>query len=163
LRLPPTLFVPFVILQSKMSVAPVAPAPASPWDNMEPHCDGAPCYSQYLHADLLPGTFVLLATPADQANAVVSSAVCGLVGRIITVVASSPSDVTVNIFKHLNEVTGAGGFLRPRVLQENYFRHLQHSTFCALRIRNRKVVRWHPGYALSLLPFNQRKKKRSSL
>jgi hypothetical protein len=41
------------------------------------------------------------------------------------VVASSPSDVTVNIFKHLNEVTGAGGFLLPQVLQENHLRHLQ--------------------------------------
>lgn len=108
-----------------MSTAPAAPAPPSPWDNAEPHCDGAPCYSQHLHADLLPGTFVLLATTADQAIAVVASAVHGVVARIVTVVASSPSDVTVNIFKHLNEVTGAGGFLHPQVLQENHLRHLQ--------------------------------------
>jgi len=109
-----------------MSTALAAPAPASPWDNAEPHCDGAPCYSQHLHADLLPGTFVLLAAPADHANAVVASAVRGVVARIVTVVASSsPSDVTVNIFKHLNEVTGAGGFLHPQVLQENHLRHLQ--------------------------------------
>jgi hypothetical protein len=140
LRLPPTLFVPFVRLQSKMSVTLAAPAPASPWDNMEPHCDGTPCYSQHLHADLLPGTFVLLATPADQANAVVSSAVCGVVGRIVTVVASSPSDVTVNIFKHLNEVTGAGGFLRPRVLEENNFRHQEIVQTSEIRVVNTKDI-----------------------
>jgi hypothetical protein len=81
-----------------MSTAPAAPAPPSPWDNAEPHSDGAPCYSQHLHADLLPGTFVLLATTADQAIAVVASAVHSVVARIVTVVASSPSDVTATCF-----------------------------------------------------------------
>ena len=53
-----------------MAAAPLAAAvaPASPWDDTEPCCDGAPCYSKKLKADLLPGTFVLLATRAKQTN-----------------------------------------------------------------------------------------------
>jgi len=111
-----------------MAAVPAAPAPASPWDNAEPHCERAPCYSKLLMADLLPGTFVLLATHRDQPNAAVSGGGVvarqrAVVARIITGVSRSPSDVTVNIFKSLKEVTG--DFLHPQVLQENHLRHLQ--------------------------------------
>jgi hypothetical protein len=105
-----------------MAVAPAAPAPASPWDNAEPqHCERAPCYSKHLKADLLPGTFVLLATHADQPNAAVTGG--GVVARIVAGVSSAASHVTVNIFTSLNLVTG--NFLHPQVLQDNHLRHLQ--------------------------------------
>jgi hypothetical protein len=100
-----------------------APAPVSPWDTAEPHCDGASCYSKHLKADLLSGTFVLLANAVS--GSVASTAVRHVVARIVTVVASSPSEVTVNIFKNLNEVTGREGFLQPQVLHENHLRHLR--------------------------------------
>jgi hypothetical protein len=84
-----------------------------------------------LKADLLPGTFVLLASRADQTNGVHGGevvarqrAVGGVVTRIIARCSRSPSDVTVNIFKHLNEVA-RGSLHHPQVLQENHLRHLQ--------------------------------------
>ena len=117
-----------------MAAVPLAAAvaPASPWDDAEPCCDGAPCYSKKLKADLLPGTFVLLATRAKQTNGADvtthgAGARSGVVARIIAGVSRSPSDVTVNIFKRLNELPRREGFLyqHPHVIQENHLRHLQ--------------------------------------
>ena len=117
-----------------MAAAPAAAvAPASPWDDAEPSCcNGAPCYSKKLKADLLPGTFVLLATRAKQTNGADvtthgAGATSGVVARIIAGVSRSPSDVTVNIFKRLNELPRREGFLyqHPHVIQENHLRHLQ--------------------------------------
>ena len=105
-----------------MAAAPTAQAPASPWDNTEPNCDEAPCYSKHLKADLLPGTFVLLSTRADQSN---HDSGVGVVARIVAVVTSSPSTVTVNIFKKLKEVQPTGGFLYPPPLEGNNLRYLQ--------------------------------------
>ncbi len=43
------------------AAAPPEPPTSTPWDQVEPVVgDGAPCYSQALKADLLPGTLVLL-------------------------------------------------------------------------------------------------------
>jgi hypothetical protein len=39
------------------AAAPPEPPTSTPWDQVEPVVrDGAPCYSQALKADLLPGT-----------------------------------------------------------------------------------------------------------
>lgn len=102
------------------STAPVVD-PLIPWDNLEPHCDGGAIYSKILKADLLPGTFILLANHCvnEQDNSGVSSFV---VARIIS--ATSPSEVTVNLFKKLSEVSGVD-LLPPVLSQENHLRHMQ--------------------------------------
>jgi hypothetical protein len=103
-----------------MAASPTAQAPASPWDNTEPNCDEAPCYSKHLKADLLPGTFVLLSTRADESNH--DSGICAVARIVVT---SSPSTVTVNIFKKLKEVQPTGGFLYPPPLEGNHLRSLE--------------------------------------
>jgi hypothetical protein len=122
-----------------------APAAAMPWGNTEPHCDAQSFYCIHLKADLLPGTFVLFDSQDDAAggddNTVSNCPAGGLVvARVISVMAESPSAVTVNIFKRLNEVTGQG-ILHPPVLQENHLRHLQEIVQTAeLRIVNPRII-----------------------
>jgi hypothetical protein len=74
-------------------------------------------------ADLLPGTFVLLARSSDETNSTErpNIAIYCIVARIVAAV--SISRVSLNIFKRLNEV--AGDFLHPQGLQDNNLRHLQ--------------------------------------
>lgn len=99
------------------------PAATSPWNSAEPHFDSATCYSKLLMADLLPGTFVLLARSSDEINSTTrpNIAIGCIVSRIVAAV--SISRVSLNIFKRLNEVSG--DFLHPQWLQDNNLRHLR--------------------------------------
>jgi hypothetical protein len=96
-----------------------------PWDLTEPHCDAAPFYSDVLKANLLPGTFVLLGTTGGSATPSRSiKAKEDVVARIVAVVSTHPSFLSVNIFRFLTEAPKTEGFLSPNVLNENHFRHL---------------------------------------
>ncbi len=101
------------------------PHPRNPWDQAEPNREGAPCYSQELKADLLPGTFVLLRTSTARsvfdAN---DEDKTNVVARIVDVVSSQPISVRVNIFKYIKEIKQTEGLLCPDLLQENHLRHL---------------------------------------
>ena len=105
------------------------------WDQTEPLCDGAPCYSQVLKADLLPGTFVLLRTATttssspramnlSDANDEEGKTV--VVARIVGVVVSrsQPPSVRVNIFRYMKEAQQSEGFLCPDLVNVNHLRHL---------------------------------------
>jgi hypothetical protein len=115
------------------------PPPKDPWDQAEPLCEGAPCYSQVLKADLLPGTFVLLGTSTtsrtasstttalstNSSDATDEGGKTNVVARIVAVVVSSqPPSVCVNIFRYMKEAQKTEGFLCPHLLNENHLRHL---------------------------------------
>ena len=98
---------------------------APPWDQTEPLFEGAPCYSEVLKADLLPGTFVIVSDTSSIPGNVV-------VARVVSVVSSSsddqhllPSSIRVNIFQQLKEVLqNTEGIIHPNVLRENHLRNL---------------------------------------
>jgi hypothetical protein len=102
------------------------------WEGVEPHWDEGPpffdCYSKQLKADLLPGTFVLLAPDVTDGSA--SNVHSGVVARIVGIIATSntmptrPLTVQVNIFKRLAEVASTEGILYPKLLDDNHLRHL---------------------------------------
>jgi hypothetical protein len=102
---------------------------------MEPHPDGGPCYSKVMRANLLPGTFVLLAFSVndderrDNSTTTVATSArradSGTVARIVAVEATSSDVVSVNVFKKLQELVVTGDFLYPQGLQDNHLRHLQ--------------------------------------
>lgn len=99
---------------------------APSWDQTEPLFEGAPCYSEVLKADLLPGTFVLV---TDTTSSIPGDVV---VARVISAAVSSSSDqhlssssVRVNIFQELKEVLRkTEGILVPNELRENHLRNL---------------------------------------
>ena len=81
-----------------------------------------PCYSKLLKADLLPGTFVLLADRVNVCNRCQET-----VARIVKPVYSSnqPLQVQVNIFRKMCDIGGPDdGILQPQGLVENHLRHL---------------------------------------
>ncbi len=82
-----------------------------------------PCYSKLLKADLLPGTFVLLAE--DRVNACDRSqaTVAGIVKPVDSSV--EPFQIQVNIFRIICEVGGSDeGTLKPQGIVENHLQHL---------------------------------------
>ena len=88
------------------AAAPVCVVSPFSWDKVEPsYCcdpDGVPiaCYSRKLKADLLPGTFVLLAPTSDGTTAELCN--IAIVARIVDVEMSplpSRTSVQVNIFR----------------------------------------------------------------
>ena len=90
---------------------------APPWDQTEPLFEGAPCYSEVLKADLLPGTFIIVSDTSSIPGNVV-------VARVVAVVSSSddqhllPSSIRVNIFQQLKEVLqNTEGIINPNVLR----------------------------------------------
>jgi hypothetical protein len=100
-------------------------APAPCWDLVEPRCEGAPFYSAVLRADLLPGTFVLLGnTGGSTTTSSTIKAKEDVVARIVAVMSTHPSTVSVNIFRFLKEAQLTEGFLPPNVMNENHLRHL---------------------------------------
>jgi hypothetical protein len=99
------------------------------WDLAEPCCEGAPFYSDALKADLLPGTFVLLDTASGAKTTQTRSLKAkedrtDVVARIVALVSTNPSSVSVNIFRFLKEAQQTEGFLYPDVVNENHLRHL---------------------------------------
>ncbi|KAI2493462.1 hypothetical protein MHU86_8975 [Fragilaria crotonensis] len=111
-------------------ITAAVPAGSFSWDRVEPHCEQnevpMACYSRTLKADLLPGTFVLLA-PRNTSIETRSQDACMTVARIVgaeTSLPSSRTSVQVNIFKRLNDFSATEGFLHPRLLDENHLRHL---------------------------------------
>ncbi|KAI2505091.1 hypothetical protein MHU86_9367 [Fragilaria crotonensis] len=108
----------------------VEPA-ATSWDLAEPLCEGAPFYSDVLKADLHPGTFVLLegissGMPTRSMARSINAMEDGteVVARVVALVSTNPSSVSVNIFRFLKEVQQTEGLLYPNVLNENHLRHL---------------------------------------
>ena len=91
----------------------------TPWDQTEPHFEGASCYSEVPKNDIVPGTFVLLVDTSSTARNVV-------VARVIAVVSGQQSSalVRVNIFRQMKEVHDTEGILYPKVLCENHLRNL---------------------------------------
>lgn len=79
---------------------------AMQWDNTEPDLDAQSFYIEHLKVDLLPGTFVLLAGANHQGGG-------DVVARIMSGTCGSPCEVTVNIFKNLNDVTRRQGIMHP--------------------------------------------------
>jgi hypothetical protein len=108
---------------------------AMQWDITEPDLDAQSFYIEHLKADLLPGTFVLLGAGANNQGG------GDVVARIISGTSGSPCEVTVNMFKNLNDVTRQG-ILHPPVLEENHLRHFQEVVQTAeLRIVNAQDIK----------------------
>lgn len=98
------------------------PTGATPRDQTEPCVEGAPCYSEVLKADLLPGTFVLL---ADTSSVLGEFVVARVVAVVSDQLSSSSASVQVNIFRQMKEVLrDTEGILHPKVLRENHLRNL---------------------------------------
>ena len=98
---------------------------APPWDQTEPCFEGAPCYSEVLKADLLPGTFVLLADTSSVLREFVVARVVAVVGDQQHQESSSSASVRVNIFRRMKDVLhDTEGILTPKVLRENHLRNL---------------------------------------
>ena len=99
------------------------------WDCTEPLFEGAPCYSEVLKADLLPGTFVLLTSEdaSTRSGSIAHTGNC-VVARVVAAVGTSQqqssASVSVNIFRRMKEVYDAEDILYPKVLQENHLRNL---------------------------------------
>jgi hypothetical protein len=105
-------------------MATLAP-PLTFWDQVEPpSCEQEggsfhSCYAKQLKADLLPGTFVVLAATA---NAHGSGEV---VARVVKAVEQSPPfSVEVNVFKNFNKFGPREGVLSPRGVSESHLKHL---------------------------------------
>jgi hypothetical protein len=112
-----------VFLLLKMASTATAAEPTSQWDNLEPHCQENAIYSKILKADLLPGTFIVLAKQGvnQPSNSGISSSFA--MARILSV--QSPSEVTVNIFKRLSDVLSDLALHPPVLPQENHLQHMQ--------------------------------------
>ena len=114
------------------SVIPACAAESPFWDRVEPRWDDddslLACYLKRLKADLLPGTFILLAL--EMANRSRDKMHGGIVARIVgldtssTGALSSQTSVQVNISKRLTDFSATEGFLCPEMLDDNHLRHL---------------------------------------
>jgi hypothetical protein len=115
------------------SAIPACAAESPFWDRVEPRWDDddslLACYSKRLKANLLPGTFVLLAPEMtdrsrDNVHGGMVARIVGLDATSSTGALSSHTSVQVNIFKRLTDFSAREGFLCPKVLDDNHLWHL---------------------------------------
>ena len=109
------------------------------WDKVEPqncHSGEAPvrCYSRRLKTDLLPCTFVLLSTnsaataidePRNNFEDAIVARVINVEEQVCPFSARTISEIKVNIFQRLTELTATGEeFMHLSLLDNNHLRHI---------------------------------------